>query len=256
MLLGICDISNPLYPSFLFEMSRNLKVIRDQDLFLPAGVVAEWKDNPHCGESFRQWLDQFPYKVIDAAQMQEPQQSSGGGGGNNNEPQPSPKRARTDNAPEVDSSLIVSEAPQALIQEVKLGNGMPVIHLRSEKSVYLWNGTDKNFVQTDFCLAFFGSGSYKILKANQEVPDKGVLLDFKDSSDQIVLNGVVQTISEAVTAMRIKKTGLQTLLSPDRGWWVGAGVHLEANPQSRVCPQRGGAASACKAQSCSTDSLQ
>lgn len=144
-----------------------------------------------------------------------------GGGGNNNEPQPSPKRARTDNAPEVDSSLIVSEAPQALIQEVKLGNGMPVIHLRSEKSVYLWNGTDKNFVQTDFCLAFFGSGSYKILKANQEVPDKGVLLDFKDSSDQIVLNG-----------------------------------HLEANPQSRVCPQRGGAASACKAQSCSTDSLQ
>lgn len=67
MLLGICDISNPLYPSFLFEMSRNLKVIRDQDLFLPAGVVAEWKDNPHCGESFRQWLDQFPCKVIDAA---------------------------------------------------------------------------------------------------------------------------------------------------------------------------------------------
>ena len=82
---------------------------------------------------------------------------------------------------------------------------MPVIHLRSESAVFLWNGTEKNFAQTDFCLAFFGSGSYKILKANQEVPAKGVLLEFKDSSDQIVLNGVIQTISEAVNTMRVKK---------------------------------------------------
>ena len=184
-------------------------MIREQELFLPAGLVAEWKDNPHCGESFRQWLDEFPYKVIDAAQANEPPQAGGGGpgaGGGGDGPGPSPnKRARTETAPEIDASLIVSEATQALIQEVKLGNGMPVIHLRSESAVFLWNGTEKNFVQTDFCLAFFGSGSYKILKANQEVPAKGVLLEFKDSSDQIVLNGVIQTISEAVNAMRIKK---------------------------------------------------
>ena len=102
-------------------------MIREQELFLPAGVVAEWKDNPHCGESFRQWLDEFPYKVIDAAQANEPPQGGGGpgapgAGGGGDGPGPSPnKRARTETAPEIDASLIVSEATQALIQEVKLG---------------------------------------------------------------------------------------------------------------------------------------
>ena len=84
-------------------------------------------------------------------------------------------------------------------------SGWPVLHLRSEGASYLLNNTDKNWVQTHPCVAFFGSGSYKILKADQPVPDKATLLELSGHANHIVLNGVVTTIGEAVATMRQKK---------------------------------------------------
>ena len=174
--------------------------------------MREWKDHAQVGQEFQLWLDEFlkTYKMIDPEQERQqnptPGQSPQPGTGEGPEPSPS-KRARTENIAPVDASLVISanDVTQALIHEIKMQSGWPMLHVRAEGAAYLLNNTDKNWVQTNPVVAFFGPGSYKILKADQPVPDKAILLDLSGHADQITLNGVVTTIGEAVTTMRQKK---------------------------------------------------
>lgn len=125
--------------------------------------MREWKDHAQIGQEFQVWLDEFlkTYKMIDPEQEQQQQNPSPGQPPRDADgPGPSPnKKARTENVAPVDASLIISanDVTQPLIHEIKMQSGWPVLHLRSEGASYLLNNTDKNWVQTHPCVAFFGS---------------------------------------------------------------------------------------------------
>ena len=154
-----------------------LEVIKDEALHLPVAVVREWQNHSQVGPDFQAFLDKFVemgYKLIDpeeeAKKKREEEDRKRGAGEGGGGPQPSPKRARVAEA--LDSSFIIpgAEISSPLIQEIKLGANWPTVHCRGENTFYLVNGTEKPFSQVDACIAFFGSGSYKIIKDNQDMP--------------------------------------------------------------------------------------
>ena len=178
-----------------------LEVIKDEALHLPVAVVREWQNHSQVGPDFQAFLDKFVemgYKLIDpeeeAKKKREEEDRKRGAGEGGGGPQPSPKRARVAEA--LDSSFIIpgAEISSPLIQEIKLGANWPTVHCRGENTFYLVNGTENSFSQVDACIAFFGSGSYKIIKDNQDMPPKAVIYSLESSKDMVVLNGVMSPL--------------------------------------------------------------
>lgn len=193
-------------------MALMLEVIKDEALHLPVAVVREWQNHSQVGPDFQAFLDKFVemgYKLIDpeeeAKKKREEEDRKRGAGEGGGGPQPSPKRARVAEA--LDSSFIIpgAEISSPLIQEIKLGANWPTVHCRGENTFYLVNGTEKPFSQVDACIAFFGSGSYKIIKDNQDMPPKAVIYSLESSKDMVVLNGVMSSLSDVVSSQRQRK---------------------------------------------------
>lgn len=195
-----------------------LQVMKDDQLFLPVNVVREWQDHQQVGSDFKAWMEKFLArngKVIDPEeearkrQQQDqgnPSPDNGKRGGEENS-SPQQKRARVE-GPALDEKYLVNnnDIAEALVSEIKLqSKDWPTLQLRSEGACLLANKTEKAWQQRDPVISFFGAGAYRILKDGQDLPEKSIALEFKDYKDLIVLNGVVQTLGDAVAEMRIKK---------------------------------------------------
>ena len=191
-------------------------MLRDEELFLPVAVVQEWKGHSECGAQFDKWLKDcldLGHKIInpeeEAKKKESEEQNQTNGSGNNgtSNPGPSPKKRRTGDSEALDQKffLKVEDISEALISEVKLqAKDWPVLQMRGS-GCYLVNQTGKNWQQTDPCIALFGSGSYKILKAGQELPNNCVELNLKGYQDLVIVGGAVTTLQSVVQEMRNKK---------------------------------------------------
>ncbi|CAK9018185.1 Uncharacterized protein SCF082_LOCUS13970 [Durusdinium trenchii] len=193
----------------------NLLVLKNEELGLPVQVIREWQDHATCGPEFRKWLEGFQakHKVIDDRAEQnetDPQgQSSDGKRANGGQVGPSPKKARTD-VPALEPSRIIesSKITSALINEYSLPVGKDVavsFHTRAENQMFLVNKGSKTWSASDPAILHFGNGSWKVLKANQDLPDGAVELKFASCDDKILLNGAVQTLGQVMADMRQKK---------------------------------------------------
>lgn len=184
-------------------------MIKDEKLFMPVALVREWGQNTQCGSEFNAWKDAFLQKhaLIDpeADQGEESKDGQNGKRGGDGAT-PSPKRPKVQNsnlAPEL--FVLAADINQPLVQEIKLQKDWPVLQLRGADQCYLVNNSAKTWAMSDAGLAFYGAGSYKILKAGQELPSKGVELNLSSHADTVILNGSVVTLGQAIGEMRQKK---------------------------------------------------
>ena len=187
-------------------------MVKDEALHLPVGVVREWKGHQQCGPAFEAWLDKFTeagHKLIDPEEEkkkeEENQKKRAAEGAGGAVPGSTPKRARTSGT-QVDDKLMlaVSDIAQPLITEIKLQPGL-TLHCRGDKTFYLLNVSDKAIQQLDLCVGLFGSGSYKIIKDNQEKPANSIPFVLENHSTLVVLNGTVSTVGEVLQTQRQKK---------------------------------------------------
>lgn len=191
------------------------QVLKNEELGLPVQVIREWQDHATCGPEFRKWLEAFQakHKVIDDQAEQnddkEGQPSDGKRNSNGGQSGPSPKKARTE-APALEPGRIIesSKITGALINEYSLAVGKDLavsFHMRADDQLFLVNKGSKTWSASDPAILQFGSGSWRVLKSNQEILDGAVELKFTGCDDKILLNGTVQTLGQAMAEMRQKK---------------------------------------------------
>ena len=186
-------------------------MIKEEKLYMPVALVREWGQNAQVGEEFNAWKDAFLQKhaLIDPeAEQKGGEEGQGQGlkrgvegvGGAT----PSPKRLKVQSLA-AELFVLAADISQPLVQEIKLQKDWPVLQLRGADQCYLVNNTAKTWAMSDVGVAFYGAGSYKILKPGQELPSKAVELSLSSHADTVILNGCVVTLGQAVGEMRQKK---------------------------------------------------
>ena len=96
----------------------------------------------------------------------------------------------------------------ALLHEFSLPTAKDIsmaLHLRSESEIFVVNKGTKEWSSVDPAIAFFGNGTWKVLKDAQQLPENSVELAFKSHRDLVLLNGSAQSLGVVLAEMRAKK---------------------------------------------------
>ena len=119
---------------------------------------------------------------------------------------PSPKRPKVQQRalPE-EHCCLAADISEPLVHEIKLQKDWPVLQVRGSDTCHLVNNTQKAWSMNDCGACFYGAGSYKILKAGQDLPERSVELVLTSHADTIVVSGAVTTLGQAFSEMRQKK---------------------------------------------------
>ena len=186
-------------------------MIKDEKLFMPVALVREWGQSPQVGAEFNAWKDTFLQKhaLIDPDAEKGGKEGEDGAEGKKrgvDGTTPSHKRPKVQQCalPE-EHFCLAADISEPLVHEIKLQKDWPVLQVRGSDTCYLVNNTQKAWSMNDCGVCFYGAGSYKILKAGQDLPERSVELVLTSHADTIVVNGTVTTLGQAVTEMRQKK---------------------------------------------------
>lgn len=170
---------------------------------MPTTLVQKWRGNAVAGGQFQKLLDSFleHYEIIDA-------QSTGGSGDTPKRPNGEPGETPT-KRPRVDSTLLVEAASleQPLLYECRVGSNSKDsvwLQVRAGNTILLVNKGTHDWAGKDAPICGFGKGSFKIIKAEAELPEGGVELSLHGSSDMICYDGRVVTLGDTLRTLRGK----------------------------------------------------
>ena len=188
------------------------QVVNDGKLCIPNNVVQDWRGHPLCGKVFQKFLDGFleHYTVIEPQansnatavvgprEDQTKRNAEGGPGG-------TPKKARVT----LDAAGVVplESVDKALLSECKVTAGQKDslwLQVRANDNIVLANKGNKDWSGNEIPVCGFGKGSFKIIKADAELPDGAVELDLGGSKDLVCFNGAVQPVGDVLKELRKK----------------------------------------------------
>jgi hypothetical protein len=184
-------------------------------LILPAAVIKQWQANESFGRQFSQWVDDFltnPLHEIGTEAAADPGQPNADETPNGNKrgcgskadgETPEKRRNLRLAANIVDPSAI----KEVLIKDCKLAKGKEAAHLqiRANHTVYYVNPSLQEITVNRAMIAGFGSGGFKMLRADgSDTPEKSVPFVLKSSSDYICFNNAIVDLGQVVQQQRTK----------------------------------------------------
>ena len=199
------DINEDLLEPIPVIPKMNLLVVGGpgkDELHMPASIVKTWQFHDTFGREFVAFLDNFvlKHKVVDDAL---PGPAGKRPGSSVVDPEPSPKKLKLEPRFIVESMKIT----EALLIEVKMmpSKDAMFLQIRAGHQIYITNKAPHAVdVPPDSFVAAFGKGSFKLIKAGEEVAEN---IEFKlqNQDSLVVLNGLVVSVGKVVEEQRVKK---------------------------------------------------
>ena len=184
-----------------------------KDLRLPVELVKKWHMHPSFGAEFCQWMDSFlsnPACQILDSEVKEPET-------------PNPKKRPSEEMNDlttpvkkvkIEGPTVLVEAssiPEALLFETKMfGKDVPMLQLRANHSVYIFNRQSQEWSSDHGFVCGFGRGTFKMVKLDgSDAPEKSLQFKISSQDDLVVLNGIVMDVGSVVRDQRAKKPDAQ-----------------------------------------------
>ena len=163
-------------------------------LMIPQDILKKWQMHPKFGKEFTMFMDGFleetTHKLME--EITDPITPDGKRKNpladlNLATPNPDGKKKKLSHAKVVEPSSITD----VLIKEVRIGTGkeQPMLQLRANHNIYILNNSLQEWSSNMGCIAGFGRGGFKLLKADgSDFPAGAIEFACKSSSDKVVFN--------------------------------------------------------------------
>ena len=187
---------------------------RDQQLSMPVDIYKYWTScaNQELSNRFLRFVEDNSLPVLAepvAAESLTPDKKGKRGTSDVDVPGPPTKKAKFDPS----TIVTTSDITEALLFDVKIAapqkSDKVHLHLRVGARYLVNLGLSEVTVPSNFFMAGFGKGNFKLLKGLEETPpDNSIEFSLTDSESLVVYNNCVTTIGAILQVERLKKPDL------------------------------------------------
>ena len=109
-----------------------------------------------------------------------------------------------------------SSISEALLYETKMsGKDVPMLQLRANQSIYIFNHTSQEWSSDRGLVCGFGRGTFKMVKSDgSDAPVKSLQFKISSQDDLVVLNGIAMDVGTVVRDQRAKNPADQICYTP------------------------------------------
>lgn len=180
---------------------------KDVVLEMPLAEAKKWSAHATHSNEFNLWMEQSGVNVFTPPCDSE--------GGVKRPGDPSAGAATKKSKVVVDPARIVptSEIKSALLFECAITGitkGDPIkLHLRHKEKYMVNTGAAETAIPRFSILSGFGKGSFKLVKADSDLPANGIEFVLVDHNCWVIIGGVVRTLGDVINEERVKKPDIQ-----------------------------------------------